>query len=157
MLTEAERKALDHEAEHYEHKQALTIEALKIVQNHRGWISDESIKDIASYLECDPAEVDSVATFYNLIYRKPVGEKVVHVCTSVSCWIMGSEAIEDRFKNKLGIGYGETTEDGRITLVRNQCLGYCDHAPCLQMNDKMYGDLETEESTDKAIEDIQST
>ncbi len=156
MLTEAERKELDHEAEHYEHKQALTIEALKILQNHRGWISDDSIKDIAEYLKCDPSEVDSVATFYNLIYRKPVGKKVVHVCTSVSCWIMGSENIEKRFQDKLGLGYGQTTGDDQVTLVRNQCLGYCDHAPCMQLNDKMYGDLETDASVDAAIDDIQA-
>lgn len=148
MLSEAEKLELDHEAEHYEYKQALTIEALKIVQKHRGWISDEAVKDIAGYLECDPAEVDSVATFYNLIYRKPVGENVIHLCTSVSCWIMGSEAVAARIRDKLGVGIGETTPDNKYTLVANQCLGMCDHAPCLMLRKKMYGDLEEPEKVD---------
>ena len=156
MLTQPEKQALDHEAEHYEHKQALTIEALKIVQEHRGWISDDAVKDIANYLECDPAEVDSVATFYNQIYRRPVGEKVVQVCTSISCWIMGSDAVEQRFREKLGISLGETTGDNKITLVPNQCLGLCDHAPCIQVKAKLWGDLETPESVDKALEEIQA-
>lgn len=152
MLSEAERQELDHEAEHYEFKQALTIEALKIVQNHRGWISDDAIKDIAGYLECDPAEVDSVATFYNLIYRKPVGEKVIHLCTSVSCWIMGSDQVAARIREKLGIGLGETTSDNKYTLVANQCLGMCDHAPCLMLSKKMHGDLEENDKVDAIFE-----
>lgn len=154
MLSEAERKELDHEAQHYEHKQALTIEALKIVQNHRGWISDDAVKDIAAYLACDPAEIDSVATFYNLIYRKPVGRQVIHLCTSVSCWIMGSDQVAARIREKLGIGLGETTEDGEFTLVPNQCLGLCDHAPCLMASRQMHGDLETPEQVDAAIEKL---
>lgn len=154
MLTEPEKKALDHEAEHYEHKQALTIEALKIVQEHRGWISDDAVKDIAAYLACDPAEVDSVATFYNQIYRKPVGDKVIQLCTSISCWVMGSDQVARRIREKLGIGIGETTPDDQVTLVANQCLGYCDHAPCLQVRDQLYGDLETQDATDRALDDI---
>jgi len=155
MLSEAERKELDHEAEHYDYKQALTIEALKIVQNHRGWVSDEAIKDIAAYLECDPAEVDSVASFYNLIYRKPVGEHVIHLCTSVSCWIMGADAVAEHIREKLGIGFGETTPDNKYTVVANQCLGMCDHAPCLMASKQMFGDLEDLKKVDALFETLQ--
>lgn len=152
MLSPAERQELDHEAAHYEHRQALTIEALKIVQKHRGWISDDAVKDIAGYLACDPAEIDSVATFYNLIYRRPVGRHVIQLCTSVSCWIMGCDQVAARIREKHGIGFGQTTPDGRFTLVANQCLGACDRAPCLQVGETVHGPLESPAQVDAALD-----
>ncbi|MGJ3243061.1 MAG: NADH-quinone oxidoreductase subunit NuoE [Opitutales bacterium] len=151
MLSDEERKELDHEAEHYDYKQALCIEALKIVQNHRGWVSDDAIKDIAEYLGMDPTEVDSVATFYNLIYRQPVGRNKVHVCDSVSCHILGYEKIIDHFRERYGIGWGETTEDDRFTLIPNQCLGACDRAPCILVNYELHGPLDAPEKIEDAL------
>lgn len=151
MLTEKERQEIDQEIEHYPHKKAASIEALKVVQKHRGWVSDENIQDIARYLEMTPDELDGVATFYNLVFRKPVGRHVILVCDSVSCWVMGFETLMDYLKQKLGIQLGETTTDERFTLLTIPCLGTCDHAPALMIDNDLHRDLTTEK-IDKILE-----
>ena len=151
MLTEKEQKEIQHEFEHYETKRAACIEALKIVQKHRGWISDDAVKDIAAFLEMSPDEVDSVASFYNLIYRHPVGKHVILLCDSVSCWVMGSTSIGEHLKQKLGIDYGETTDDKRFTLLPIACLGTCDHAPVMMIDHDTHRNL-TPEKIDEILE-----
>lgn len=141
MLSEAERSEIEHEVENYPFRRAACIEALRIVQNHRRWISDESIRDIADFLEMSAEEVDSVATFYNLVFRRPVGEHVILVCDSISCWIRGYDELKDHLCQRLGIGFGETTADGRFTLLTIPCLGTCDHAPALMIDKELYRDL----------------
>ena len=126
------------------HKKAAVIEALKIVQQHRGWISDESVEAIAAYLEISPAEVDSVATFYNLIFRKPVGRHVILLCDSISCYVMGYEKLYEALQQQVDIRFGETTPDGRFTLLPNVCLGCCDHAPALMIDEDLYRDVKVE-------------
>jgi NADH-quinone oxidoreductase subunit E len=142
MLTTQERQEIEAELSHYERKRAVCIEAMKVIQRHRGWVSDESITDIAELLEMSPEELDSVATFYNLIFRKPVGKHVMMICDSVSCWIMGYERMRERLKTSLGIDLGETTADGQITLLPAVCLGACDHAPALMVDAELFGDLD---------------
>jgi NADH-quinone oxidoreductase subunit E len=142
MLSEEERREIEAEVANYEQKKAACIDAMKIVQEHRGWVSDEAIQDLAGFLEMSPDELDSVATFYNLIYRKPVGRHVILVCDSVSCWIMGYDPIREHLSSRLGIGLGETTQDGRFTLLPIVCLGTCDHAPAMMVDDELYGDLD---------------
>lgn len=141
MLTAEEIKEIEHETHLFEHKQAACIEAMKVVQKHRGWVSDESIRDIAEALEMTPTELDSVATFYSQIFRKPVGRHVIMVCDSVSCWIMGYDNIIAHLSQKLGIGLGETSSDGRFTLLPVVCLGTCDHAPAMMVGDDLHQDL----------------
>lgn len=145
MLTEAERRQIEAELAHYEHKRAACVEALKIVQQHRGWVSDESIEDIAAVLDMTPAELDSVATFYNLIFRRPVGQHVILLCDSVSCWIMGYERLQQHLSDRLGISMGETTPDGQFTLLPICCLGTCDHAPALMIDTELYRDLQPDQ------------
>ena len=123
-------------------KKAAGIEALKIVQEHRRWVSDESLRDIAEFMKMSPEELDSVATFYNLIFRKPVGRHVILVCDSISCWVMGYEALREGLMQQLGIRYGETTADGRFTLLPNVCLGTCDCAPALMIGPDLYQHVE---------------
>jgi NADH-quinone oxidoreductase subunit E len=108
------------------------------VQTHRGWISDESLRTVAGYLEMSVDDLDSVATFYNLIFRKPVGRHVILLCDSISCWVMGYEQLRERLRDHLGIDYGETTADGRYTLLPNPCLGTCDCAPALMIDNDLY-------------------
>lgn len=151
MLSEEERQEIEKELGHYDYKRAACIEAMKILQRHRGWISDESLADLAPMLEMSTAELDNVATFYNLIYRQPVGEKVILVCDSISCWLMGYEKIRDHLQERLGIGYGETTEDGKFTLLPMVCLGTCDHAPAMMVGEDLHRDL-TPEKIDQVIE-----
>jgi NADH-quinone oxidoreductase subunit E len=142
MLTEEEKREIEAELHHYEQKQAACVEAMKIVQRHRGWVSDESIRDIARLLEMTPDELDSVATFYNLIFRRPVGKHVILICDSVSCWIMGYKDLRQHLTDRLGINLGETTTDGRFTLLPIVCLGTCDHAPALMIDNELYRDLD---------------
>ncbi|HRZ42260.1 MAG TPA: NADH-quinone oxidoreductase subunit NuoE [Bacteroidales bacterium] len=141
MLTAEEIHEINEEIGMYPYRQAACIEALKVVQKYRRWVSDESIEDIAAHLEMSAAEVDSVATFYNLIYRKPVGKYVILVCDSVSCYIMGAETMLDHLQNKLGIGLGQTTADDRFTLLTVPCLGTCDHAPAMMVGRDLHRDL----------------
>lgn len=143
MLTAEERQEIEAELAHYPTKQAVCIDAMKIVQRHRGWVSDESIRDIGELLEMSAADLDGVATFYNLIFRKPVGRHVIMLCDSVSCWIMGYERMRAHLTEKLGIQFGETTPDNRFTLLPIVCLGACQHAPTLLVDNELHGDLDT--------------
>jgi len=138
MLTPDELKDIEHEAAHYDQKRAASIEALKIVQKRRGWVSDEAVKDIAAVLDMSPEELDNVATFYSLIYRRPVGRHVVSVCDSVSCWILGYDKLRAKLKEKLGVDLGQTTPDGRYTLLPNACLGCCDKGPALMVGEDLH-------------------
>ena len=141
MLTQSEIKEIEHEIQLVPYKKAALIESLKIVQKHRGWISNESVEEIADHLGISSAEVDSVATFYNLIFRKPVGKYVILLCDSVSCYVMGYQKIYKALHEKLGIRYGETTSDKRFTLLPNCCLGCCDRAPALMIGEDLYRDI----------------
>jgi NADH-quinone oxidoreductase subunit E len=142
MLSEEEKKEMEVELQEYEQKNAACIEAMKIVQRHRGWLSDEAIRDISEFFGMTPDELDSVATFYSLIFRKPVGEHVILICDSISCWIMGYEKIIRHLKARLGIELGETTADGKFTLLPVACIGACDEAPALIIDGEVYGNLD---------------
>ena len=133
-LTTAERDEIDHELSLYPDRRAVGLEALKIVQKHQGWVSDESLQAVADYLGMSAHELDGVATFFNLLYRRPVGRKVMLFCDSVSCWIMGCDRIKEHISSKLGIDYGQTSADGEYTLLPVPCLGDCDHAPVMLMD-----------------------
>ncbi|HKK41539.1 MAG TPA: NADH-quinone oxidoreductase subunit NuoE, partial [Bacteroidales bacterium] len=117
MLTEKEKKEIQEEIEQYPHPSAASIDALMIVQKHHGWVSDESVEDLAQMLRMSAEELDSVATFYTRIYRKPVGRNVILLCDGISCMIMGHEPLLEYVSKKLGITFGETTSDGRYTLL----------------------------------------
>jgi len=145
MLTTEEIHEIEHAIKLVPYKKAAGVEALKVVQEHRRWISDESLRDVAQFLEMSPEELDSVATFYNMIFRKEVGKHVILVCDSISCWVMGYEGLRDQLFNQLGIKFGETTADGIFTLLPNVCLGTCDCAPALMIDDDLYRNVKAEE------------
>jgi NADH-quinone oxidoreductase subunit E len=145
MLTAEEKKEIDEAISIVPMKKAACIEALKVVQNHRRWISDESLKAVADYIEMSPEEVDSVATFYNMLFRQPVGRHVVLVCDSISCWVMGYENLRDEIMKRLGIKYGQTTPDDRFTLLPNCCLGTCDKAPALMVGPDLYQNVRVDQ------------
>lgn len=141
MLTEEEKREIEAEFPHFENKQAVCIGAMKIVQRHRGWVSDESIRDISEIVDMTPDELDSVASFYNLIFRKPVGKHVIMLCDSITCWVMGYPRLREHLKNKLGVDFGGTTPDGKFTLLPIVCLGTCDHAPAMMIDNDTFRDL----------------
>jgi len=151
LLTAEEKKAITAELAHHDHRQGASIEALKIVQAHRGYVSDESLRDLAQLLETSPEELDSVATFYNLIFRRPVGRHVILLCDSVSCWILGYEAVRAHLEKRLGIRMGETTPDGRFTLLTVPCLGACDRGPAMMIGERLYTNLSAD-AIDAALE-----
>ncbi len=152
MLTPEERHEIEAEISHYPNRQSACIDAMKIIQRHRGWVSDESIQDVAELLGMTAADVDGVATFYNLIFRRPVGRHVILVCDSVSCWIMGYDRVREHLCRRLGVGLGETTADGRFTLLPVVCLGTCDHAPAMMIDNDLHQDLDPEK-VDMALEE----
>lgn len=141
MLSAEEQREILSEMAHYPDKKSVCIDAMKIVQRHRGWVSDENLRDLAEFLEMSLDDLDGVATFYNLIYRKPVGRHVILLCDSVSCWIMGYERIREELRGKLTVQPGETTPDNRFTLLPIVCLGACDHAPVMMVDSDLHRDL----------------
>ncbi|MHA6247195.1 NADH-quinone oxidoreductase subunit NuoE [Pontibacter sp. CAU 1760] len=145
MLSTEEKQKIEHEISLVPSPKNACIEALKIVQHSHGWVSDESLKDVADYVGMSTAELDSVATFYNLIFRRPVGRHVILLCDSISCYVMGYDGIRDHLYNTLNIQYGQTTADGRFTLLPNCCLGTCDRAPALMIDNDLYRDLTVEQ------------
>jgi len=145
-MDETLKAHIEAEARLYERRSAACIEALKLVQRRNGWVDDENVREIGALLGMTPDEVDSVATFYNLVCRRPTGRHIIRICTSVSCWTLGYESLIAR----LGIQPGETTADGRFTLLANQCLGACDHAPVLMIDDDLHRDV-TPEKLDEIL------
>jgi len=151
MLAPEERTEIEAEFPHYPNKKAVCIDAMKIVQKHRGWVSDEALRDIGELLGMSDADLDGVATFYNLIFRRPVGRHVIYLCDSVSCWIMGADLQCRHASERLGVRPGEATADGRFTLLPIVCLGACDHAPVMMIDDDTHFDL-TPEKIDQILE-----
>lgn len=140
-LSDEEIGAIENEISHLPDRESAAIEALQIVQKARGWITDESLNAIARLLGMSPAALDSIATFYNLIHRSPVGRHVIMVCDSVSCYVMGCQNVNAALQEHLQIKPGETTEDGKFTLIPIVCLGACDRAPVMLIDEDLVGDV----------------
>ncbi len=139
MISQEEIRELDNSLGQFPNKQAGTVDALRILQRRRGWISNETLGDLSAYLGVTAEELEEVATFYPLIFRRQVGRHVIRVCDSVSCWIEGYEDLLRRLCDTLGVPIGGTTADGRFTLLPSACLGACDRAPAVMID----GDLIT--------------
>ncbi len=148
MLSVIEKEEILEETRLYPYPAAACIDALKIIQKHRGYVSDEAVKDIATELGMSPDEVDGVATFYTRLYRKPVGRNVILVCDGISCMIMDYESLYDKLSERLKLNFGETSADGRFTLLPVSCLGDCDHAPVMMINDDHYSNVGSEQLDD---------
>jgi NADH-quinone oxidoreductase subunit E len=135
VLSAEERNEIEHAKHHYEDARAASIDALKTVQKYRGWVSDSALYKIADLLGIPAADLEGVATFYNRIYRQPVGRNVIAVCDSIACFLMGFDQLYGQIQQQLGIKPGQTTGDQRFTLLPICCLGACDQAPVLMIND----------------------
>ncbi len=144
MLSRDEKERIEAEAGRYPSRRAALSEALMIAQEARGWLGDEALADAARELGISSASAESVATFYELVYRLPVGEHVIQICDSVSCWIRDGESILDHLRERLGVELGGTTADGLFTLVPAGCLGLCEAAPAAMIDGEAYGGLTTE-------------
>jgi NADH-quinone oxidoreductase subunit E len=137
-----------------EQKQSAVMSALRIAQVEKGWLSSELIEFIANYLEMPAIAAYEVATFYNMYDIHPVGRHKITLCTNLPCALMGASELGDHLKRKLGIGFGETTEDGRYTLKEGECMGACGDAPmCLHNNHTMHTHL-TPETMDELLDKL---
>jgi NADH-quinone oxidoreductase subunit E len=153
MLSDEEKRRIGEEARRYPARRAALSEALMIAQEARGWVSDEILADVAGELGISPASAESVATFYELVFRRPVGAHIILICDSVSCWIRGGETLIEALEKRLGIELGGTTADGLFTLLPAGCLGLCERAPAIMIDDEVYGEL-TLEKLDALIDGI---
>jgi len=151
MLKHEEVEEIRRELGRYPTPRAAIPEALRIVQRSRGWVSDESVKDVAALVGLGAEEVESIATFYSGIFRKPVGRHVIMLCDSVSCWVMGSDELQQHLERTLGVRMGQTTPDGRFTLLPAACLGACDQGPAAMVDEELHEKL-TPVGLDKILE-----
>lgn len=122
----------------YPTKQAALLPVLWVAQETWGWISKESSEEVARVLDLPASHVDGVLTFYTMFNLRPVGKNLLQVCTSISCHLLGAEALVEHCGRKLGIGLEETTKDGKFTLIEVECIAGCDKAPSMMVNDKYY-------------------
>jgi NADH-quinone oxidoreductase subunit E len=120
------------------------VDIVKELQRHYGWLTDEALEEAARLLGLSPLQVEELATFYEMIYRRPVGRHVVHVCDSISCWASGGETLLKSLARLLKIEPGSTTADGAVTLLPCSCLGNCGEAPCMMIGEKQYGRMTPE-------------
>jgi len=128
----------------YPRKRSALIPSLQIAQKEAGYLSTDLMLEIAGMFELTPNEIHEVATFYTMLYKKPVGKYVIQVCTNISCMLCNAEEILDHLAQKLGIKPGETSADQKYTLLEVECLGSCGTSPVIQINEDYYEDLTLE-------------
>lgn len=141
MLPEDTLDVLQQKFARTDHPRELAVEVMFALQKHYGYLTDEALEEGALLLGMTSLEMEELATFYDFIYRRPVGRYVIHVCDSTICWMLGHQSVLDYIGRKLNISPGGTTEDGLFTLLPVCCIGYCDHAPAMLINGKLYGPL----------------
>jgi NADH-quinone oxidoreductase subunit E len=126
------------------------VDVMKELQRHYGWLTDEAVAEAAELLGLSTLQVEELATFYEMIYRRLVGRRVIHVCDSISCWSVGGETILAQLQKALGVEPGGTTSDGIFTLIPCACLGNCGEGPTMMVGDTLYGRV-TPERIDKIL------
>jgi NADH-quinone oxidoreductase E subunit len=144
MLSETACRQIEALIGKYPRKRSALIPALQLAQKETGHLSTETVCEIARIFDLAPNEVNEVASFYTMIYKKPVGKYIIQVCTNISCLLCNAESIMEHLMNRLGIRPGETSADKRFTLLEVECLGSCGTSPVVQINDDYYEDLTTE-------------
>ena len=145
MLSRKAKERIEHLKGRYPQAKSALLPVLHLAQReHDGWLSDEMMAEVAEVMDLPPAEVRSVASFYTMFNRRPVGKHLVQVCTNLSCSLLGAEHIVEHLRRALGIEVGETTADGLFTLLEVECLGSCGTAPMMQVDDTYYENLTIE-------------
>ncbi len=156
MLSAEAIKKIEYELTKYppEKRQAAVMSALRIVQMERGWLSQESISEVAEYLGIPEIAAMEVATFYNMYDLEPVGKYKLTVCTNISCMLRGSDEIVSHLQDKLGIGFNEITPDGKFCLKEGECMGCCGGAPLLHVNNTDMREFMTPEKVDELLKEL---
>jgi len=148
MLSKELLETLQSQIGKTEQPRELAVDIMLSLQQYYGYLSDEALEEGATLLGMTPLELEELATFYDFIYRKPVGKFVIHVCDGVVCWMNGYESVMDYLCKKLGIEPGETTKDGLFTILPTACIGYCDLSPAMLINGRPHGRLTAEKIDD---------
>jgi NADH-quinone oxidoreductase E subunit len=157
-LTPERRAQLDEIISKYppDRKRSAVLAALYLVQEQQGFLTGNAMRHIAPLLDLTPAEVEDVATYYVMFFREPVGKYVLQVCRTLSCALAGAERVTEALVEKLGIGVGETDKSGMFTLLEFECLGACDRAPVVMVNNEHWHERATAESCAKLVDDLQA-
>jgi NADH-quinone oxidoreductase subunit E len=132
------------------------INVMYEVQRHYGYLTDEGLQEAAALLGMTPLELEELATFYDFIYREPVGRYVLHVCDGVVCWMFHEGSLFDYLCQKLGVCAGEVSADGLFTVLPTACIGYCDQAPAMVINGRFFGNL-SPRRIDEILEQLKAT
>jgi NADH-quinone oxidoreductase subunit E len=141
MIPDDLRKSLETRVGHAVSAREAAVDVMKELQAHYGWLTDEAVGEAAQILGLSRLQVDELATFYEMIYRRPVGKKVIHVCDSISCWSACCEAIMAHLQERLGVEPGGTSADGSFTLIPCCCMGRCGDGPVMSVGANIYGNL----------------
>ncbi len=153
MFSDAlKQKILDLQKQFPESRSAL-IPALWRVQEELGYISSEACEELAGLFQTSAAHIHEVLSFYTMFYRKPMGKHQIRVCKTLSCWLLGAGKVTERFKQKLGVELGEVTPEGKYSLEVVECLGACDLAPVVHVNETQHGKV-TPEAAEKLIQEL---
>lgn len=145
MLTEETKQAIIKLQEKYPQKRSALIPALHLAQNEAGYLPRDVQNEVAALFNLDPNEVNSVVTFYDMFHEEPVGKHVIHICKNVSCMLRGADDVIDALCCKLKVKPFENTEDGEFTVIPCECLGACDLAPMMIVDEKVVGPIKVEE------------
>jgi NADH-quinone oxidoreductase subunit E len=156
MLSPEAIKKIDYELTKYpaDQRQAAVMAALRIVQTERGWLSQESISEVAAYLRMPDIAAMEVASFYNMYDLKPVGQYKITVCTNISCMLRDSDSIMHHLQTKLGVGFNEVTSDGKFCLKEGECMGACGGAPLMTVNNHIMHEFLTPEKVDVILDGL---
>lgn len=156
MLSPEAIAKIDYELTKYpaEERQAAVMSALRIVQTERGWLSKESLTEVAQYLRIPEIAAMEVASFYNMYDLNPVGQYKISICTNISCMLRDSDVIVNHLKNKLGVGFNEVTPDGKFCLKEGECMGACGGAPLMIVNNHTMHEFLTPEKVDAILEEL---
>jgi NADH-quinone oxidoreductase subunit E len=156
VLSEQAYRKMDREIAKFpaDQKQSAVMAALAIAQDEAGWLSPEVMEAVAAYLDMAPIAVQEVATFYAMYNLEPVGKSKITICTNLPCALSGGEKAAHYLKQKLGIGYRETTADGQFTLQEGECMGACGDAPVLLVNNKRMCGLMSDQKIDALLEEL---
>ena len=156
MLSEQCLQKIDRELAKYpaDQRQSAVMAALAHAQVELGWLSPETMQEVADYIGMPAIAVQEVATFYNMYNLKPVGKHKITVCTNLPCALSGGERAAHRIKDALGIGFRETTEDGQFTLQEGECMGACGDAPVMLVNNHRMCSFMSDEKIDALLEEL---
>lgn len=153
LLSSKFYEAMDRLVPRYPTRVALLLPAFHAAQAEHGWLSPDLLAEVAEYVGIHPAQAKEVASFYNMYHLKPVGRHFLRICTNVSCCLRGGEDLVDHCRKKYGVPTGETTKDGKLTFIEEECLGACGTAPAVMLDDDYHESLSVE-GLDRILEGL---